>query len=305
MKPILPTPIQRFLIVGAVCWVYGSMAFLHPRSAAAGDSSSILMDPAVDTASFIDKDTLNECSGLAFSHRNAKRFWTHNDSGGMPQLFAVDQNGKSRGQCKLKGIDPTDWEDMASFKVGEIPYLLVADCGDNRGIRKSIQLYIFKEPNPDKSTTLDEFLTLKVNYDSGPQNCEAVAVDSKRKQIILIGKTRFLPASVHVLPLPKNIKNGKANLQATRIGSLPIPFVTAMDCDVANGDIWVINYFQAFRFRRSQTTNSIAQQIKTLPQPISLPKWKQIEAATVNHESRLWISSEGRPTPLGRLKVRN
>ena len=77
--------------------------------------------------------------------------------------------------------------------------------------------------------------------------------------------------------------------------------VTAMDIDPDNGDIWVVSYFQAFQFRCADRDMPIARQIKQLPQPHDLPRWKQIESVAIDPEHDVWVTSEGSPTPLGRL----
>ena len=61
------------------------------------------------------------------------------------------------------------------------------------------------------------------------------------------------------------------------------------------------NYFQAFRFATSNRNISIAQQLAGLPDPIALPRWKQIEAIAVDANGHVWLTSEGSPAPLGQL----
>ena len=74
-----------------------------------------------------------------------------------------------------------------------------------------------------------------------------------------------------------------------------------MDIDQTNGDIWMVSYFQAFRFRCAQRDASMAQQLTELPEPHELPRWRQIESVAVDHARDIWVTSEGFPTPLGRL----
>jgi hypothetical protein len=45
-----------------------------------------------------------ETSGLAVSHRTPGLFWTHNDSGGEPVLFALNADGSRRGQIRVEGV---------------------------------------------------------------------------------------------------------------------------------------------------------------------------------------------------------
>jgi len=82
---------------------------------------------------------------------------------------------------------------------------------------------------------------------------------------------------------------------------LPIPMVTAMDINQHNGDIWVVGYFQGFCFRCQDRRGKFSEQLAKLPEPIELPRWRQIEAFAVDSSRKLWLTSEGSPTPMGRI----
>jgi len=251
---------------------------------------------------FLGQTRLNESSGLAVSRVRPKHFWSHNDSGGKAHIYAFDWRGRQTGQIKLKSAEVVDWEDMASFTDHGIPRLLIADCGDNQASRVSITLHLFDEPDPTQSTSPKDIQTISVIYPDGPRDCEAVAVDEQRHQIVLISKSALPACGVYLVPLPQRVtKSTQATVTAKRIGTLPLPMVTAMDVDPSSGDIWVVSYFQAFRFRCADREGSIARQISALPEPHELPRWKQIESVAVDAANDIWVTSEGSPAPLGRL----
>jgi hypothetical protein len=81
--------------------------------------------------------------------------------------------------------------------------------------------------------------------------------------------------------------------------------VTAMDVHQESGDIWVIGYFQAFRFASASRGMPIAKQLAALPEPHELPRWKQIEAVAIDAANDVWLTSEGSPAPFGRLPPRD
>jgi hypothetical protein len=56
---------------------------------------------------------INESSGLAASRSNPGIYWTHNDSGDEPFVYAFDATGESRGVFRVTGAQARDWEDMA------------------------------------------------------------------------------------------------------------------------------------------------------------------------------------------------
>ncbi len=246
--------------------------------------------------------SVTESSGLASSLRREGYFWTHNDSGDGASLYAYDKTGRRTAKVKLKDVSSNDWEDCCTFSSGGKARLLIADCGDNDRQRSKIHLFLLDEPDPLESDTVKKVSRITVRYPDGARDCEAVAVDSVRKQIVLLTKS-FLPQSgVYVVPLPGPTKKEfDVTVTATKIATLVLPLVTAADFDASTGDLWVTNYLQAFRFRASQRRQPLAQQFKQLPDAFDLPKWRQVEALAVDQDQNVWITSEGAPTPLGRL----
>ena len=253
----------------------------------------------------LDDDDVTESSGLALSNRQPMRFWTHNDSGGKSIIYAFDSTGEPTGKCRLRSVGSKDWEDMCAFLDDGVPRLLVADCGDNQARRQSISLYLLDEPDPGKDTETRNVQQISVRYPDGPRDCEAVAVDAQNRQVVLIAKSRFFSAGIYVVPLPR--RRGEPTrpiaVTAQRVGTLPMPMITAMDVDPVSGDIWVVNYFQAYCFSCIDRNESIRQRLSRNPKAHELPHWKQIEAVAVQHASAVWVTTEGSPPRLGRIRI--
>src|ERR671914_2212087 len=81
----------------------------------------------------LKNSSINESSGLAASRLNPNVYWTHNDSGDGPFVYAFDSTGESRGVFRVAGAQARDWEDAG---VGPGPergksYLYLGDIGDN------------------------------------------------------------------------------------------------------------------------------------------------------------------------------
>src|SRR5690606_26621269 len=102
---------------------------------------------------------------------------------------------------------------------------------------------------------------------------------------------------------PENSSRANAGsfVTATKIVTLALPMATGADRDPMTGDIWVASYFQAFCFRRGDHAD-LATQLADVPVAVEMPRWRQIEAIAVDGESHVWITSEGFPTKLGRLR---
>ena len=258
--------------------------------------------PEVVDVVWLGDRSLVESSGLAVSTRQKGHYWTHNDSGDKACLYAFDCDGEPTGKVELTAITANDWEDCCSFLQEGKSRLLIADCGDNSRGRANIKLLIFDEPDPRQSAVLKKVCSITVRYPDGPRDCEAVAVDPVRKQIVLLTKS-FLPqAGVYVVPLPSRSKDGvDSTVTAEKVTSLALPLVTAADIDQITGDLWVTNYFQVFCFRATKRVMPLAEQLKQLPTARDLPRWRQVEAVAVDGDQNVWVTSEGSPTPLGRL----
>src|SRR5215813_6353086 len=96
----------------------------------------------------LENQSIKESSGIAASRRNTGVFWTHNDSGDGPFIFAFDRQGKHRGVWRVIGAKAVDWEDMAigpGSRRGR-SYLYLGDIGDNSKKRDQITVYRVAEP---------------------------------------------------------------------------------------------------------------------------------------------------------------
>ncbi|MBC8040911.1 MAG: hypothetical protein H7Y06_10240, partial [Opitutaceae bacterium] len=146
-----------------------------------------------------------ESSGLAASRRDPRMLWTLNDSGGQPVLYALDPNGARRGDLRITGVRNIDWEDLASFEIDGLSYLLVADVGDNANQRTDCALYIVAEPDPAelspvRETTATVAWKIPVRYLDAPRDVESVAVDARAGVVYLLAK-RTTPHGLYTLPL--------------------------------------------------------------------------------------------------------
>ncbi|MEU8135062.1 hypothetical protein [Streptodolium elevatio] len=131
---------------------------------------------------------ITESSGLAASSRHPGVFWTHNDSGGKPQLFAVGTDGTVKATVTLADANAVDWEAIALGKDenGE-PALYVADIGDNRGRRTDVAIYRVREPDVLRDTQLTPG-RYRIAYEDGPRDAEALMVHPSTNRILVATK---------------------------------------------------------------------------------------------------------------------
>lgn len=250
--------------------------------------------------------TINESSGIACSRRKKGVFWTHNDSGGKPRLYAFNNKGESLGTFDVTGARAIDWEDMASVRLGKTSYLVLADVGDNNARRKDCALYLIKEPAlpagrkpaPGKIRIAK---IIRFKYPDGPQNCEAVAVDAATKTIIVITKATTPLAKVYAVRIPKG--KGKSVATAWPVSVLAIASVTAMDISPDGSRCIVLTYGPAYEYARKKGEkwkDAFGRQ----PHEIKMPARAQGESICYGSDGKtLYLTSEKLPTPLWEVPV--
>lgn len=244
---------------------------------------------------FAPEGPIKESSGLV-PGIEPDTFWTHNDSGGRAVIYKVDGDGDLLQTVVVDGAEANDWEDLASFRIDDTEFLMIGDVGDNLARRPSVMLYVLPMPAPTAKTAKVS-LSIEVTYDDGPRDCEAIAVDTKTSQIMLVAKSRLPWSGVYTTPLPRvpTIAPEKASVVRTaakRQFHITTALVTAIDIDRNNGDVMLANYFQVFHFRRSGSASSV-DVLRQIPTLISAPRIKQIEGGCFDHAGTIHLSSEG------------
>lgn len=246
---------------------------------------------------------IRESSGLAASRCSPDVFWTHNDSGDKPRLFAFNLKGEDLGAYAVQA-QATDWEDMASFTLNRKHYLLVGDIGDNATNRPSRALLVVEEPRaagkPGHTQSLHLAARLEYTYEDGPRNCEAVAVDSQRREVLLVSKTAEAQCTAYVLPLLLGSSSRKTAV-ARAIGTLNIPMTTAMDLSDDGLRAIVLTYGDAYEYTRSATEDWKAAFARP-PRTVRMPPRAQGESICYGSDGRtLYLTSEKAPSPLLRV----
>ncbi|MDG2040676.1 MAG: hypothetical protein P8J30_09360 [Ilumatobacter sp.] len=146
---------------------------------------------------------LRESSGLGASRTYPGVFWTHNDSGDEPRLYALDADAALLATIEVIGADARDWEAMTLGRcptVSDRSCLYVADMGDNRSVRESVALYIVEEPDPfggDAEVPLVG--TVPFVYPDGPHDAEGLAITAVG-DVIVVTKEREEAARLFEIP---------------------------------------------------------------------------------------------------------
>ncbi len=91
------------------------------------------------------------------------KLWTHNDSGGEAEIYAIDTNtGLMVQTISLPQAENQDWEDISQDQ----DFIYLADVGNNRGTRKNLIVYkVAKNKIPHSGDTqISGIGTIRFSY---------------------------------------------------------------------------------------------------------------------------------------------
>ena len=139
---------------------------LHPRLAitllAVLGVYGCITYPATSLQTGTLPEQIGESSALTRSSRNPNLFWTLNDSGNAPEIFAIDLSGRVHATVILEGVANSDWEAMTADGAGT---LFVADIGNNENARRDLVIHEIAEPDPEVSGTVPVRRSIRFRFE--------------------------------------------------------------------------------------------------------------------------------------------
>jgi hypothetical protein len=194
--------------VAVVCLVVFAMACSGRGDKKSGVTAAEICAATEEPAVTIQSPEIIEASGIAASRLDNGVLWVHNDSGDSARFFAVDGSGKLLATFSLQGATATDWEDAAiaippkpvpgvpvspGSRLQDIPYLYLADIGDNNAQRATITVYRVPEPSVGASNThdniaLSQFDKLTLRYPDRAHDAETFMVDPVTGDFFIVTK---------------------------------------------------------------------------------------------------------------------
>ena len=259
---------------------------------------------------------IDEASGIARSMRSDNLFWVINDSG-KPRLHAIDGRGADLGRVKVDDAKLSDWEDLASFRIGDDPYLLIADIGDNDADRKDVRIYVVAEPAVDDDE-VEVAWKFDFTYPDGPLDAEAVAVDADADRILVLSK-REIPAVLYELPLRPDSK-GRQVARPIGIPVLPQPSrqdlefaprtknwwwqPTAMDLADDGSAAVILTYRGVFYYPR-RPDEAWEEALRRKPLALTTGDYDAAESVAFSADGRaVYFTFEGRRAPIVRIDLK-
>ncbi len=258
---------------------------------------------------------LDEVSGFAPAPGGG--LWALQDGGNPAALYRLDRHGRLLATWPVSGVQNTDWESLAGFRRGGRDWLLVADTGDNGGLRRTLQLHVFAEPGSGPPQPIVPAWSIVFRWPDGPRDCEAVAVDSNSNQVLLVSKKRQPPELFAVpLGMADGVRTARllgrlAGVPRTASGNGPptpdqrmAHWVTGLDLSPDGRQLAVLTYSEVLLYaRRDQEpwATAITRAPRIVPLPTLLP---QAEAIAWSADGQhLHVSGEFSPAPIYRLSL--
>jgi hypothetical protein len=231
----------------------------------------------------IEHPPIDESSGIIASRRHPGVFWTHNDSGNPPVLYAITRDGKLAGEFRVDAAN-MDWEDIAIDDAG---HLYIGDIGNNWGWRDTVSVYRVDEPNPRAKSTAPLQVTESwmLAYPAAPFECEAMFVFGEWGYVIS-KVSAGEQASLYRFPL----KPSRDPVRLERVAALPIrEAVTGADISADGRRLAVATYNGLFVFAIG---GDVASAGTVQPQMVRF-KWSGVEACCFAPDG-VMATSEGR-----------
>jgi hypothetical protein len=264
----------------------------------------------------LKEKAVKESSGLAASRSFHGVYWTHNDSGDGPFIYAFDRRGGNRGVWRVSGATARDWEDIAA---GPGPsagtnYLYIGDIGDNQEKRTEIVVYRVPEPEINtrgpakgKAAATEQSEAIRLRYPDGSHDAEALLVHPRTGNIYIVTKVAFANPGIYEAPAP--IQAGRP-ITLKRVGTLEVPslfggIITGGAISPDGRRLAFCDYMQGYEAVLDNATSSFDTIWKRPLTPISLGSRKQGEAITYRIDGKaLLMTSEGSPMPLFQVERR-
>lgn len=254
---------------------------------------------------------ISESSGIVASRTTPGLYWTHNDSGDRPFLYAFDSQGTHKGVWRVTGATARDWEDLAAGPGPErgLNYLYIGDIGDNQGSRAELTVYRLPEPvitSADASSTktnpiaTKDLEIIRLRYPDGRHDAEALLVHPLSGNIYIVIKVPLGNPVIYEAQTPLSTEV----TTMVRIAEISLPaffggLITGGDISPDGSRVALCDYDQGYELVLPDAGVPFNEIWKQPLQPIYLGERKQGEAIGYRLDGRAMLAtSEGKRSPL-------
>jgi hypothetical protein len=264
------------------------------------------------TLATIKDKSISESSGLVASRTTPGAYWTHNDSGDGPFIYAFDTRGDSFGTFRVSGAQARDWEDIAAGP-GPQPnrsYLYIGDIGDNDALRPEVIVYRVAEPVLSPATrkltksrpgSTEPSEAIRLRYPDGRHDAEALLVHPRTGNIYIVTKVLIANPAVYeaVAPFSAGQSITMRKVGEPRVPSLFGGAITGGNISPDGKRVALCDYFSGYELVLPAGTSSFDDIWKQKMSSFDLGKRKQGESITYRLDGKaLLATSEGKQSPL-------
>lgn len=263
--------------------------------------------PPATIATLKDK-SISESSGLAASRLTPGAYWTHNDSGDGPFVYAFDTRGDSLGVFRVAGAQARDWEDMAAGPgpQGAKSYLYIGDIGDNNDARAEVVVYRVPEAALTTATrkltkirpgSTEPAEAIRLRYPDGAHDAETLLVHPVSGHIYIITKVVIANPAVYEAAPPFTADKP---VTMTRLGLVSVPslfggVITGGSISPDGRRVALCDYFQGYELTLPAGRTNFNDIWKQRMVGFDLGKRKQGEAIAYRLDGKaLLATSEGK-----------
>ena len=264
------------------------------------------------TLTTIKDKSVSESSGLVASRTTPGAYWTHNDSGDGPFIYAFDTRGDSFGTFRVSGAQARDWEDIAAGPGPQAnrSYLYIGDIGDNDSVRPEVVVYRVAEPALSASTrnltkkrpgSTEPAEAIRLKYPDGKHDAEALLVHPRTGNIYIVTKVLIANPGVYeaVAPFTAGQSITMRRMGEARVPSLFGGVITGGSISPDGRHVALCDYFQGYELVLPAGTSNFDDIWKQKMTGFDLGKRKQGESITYRLDGKaLLTTSEGKQSPL-------
>ncbi|HEU4837382.1 MAG TPA: hypothetical protein VFS90_23330 [Pyrinomonadaceae bacterium] len=264
------------------------------------------------TLATIKDKSISESSGLVASRTTPGAYWTHNDSGDGPFIYAFDTRGDSFGTFRITGAEARDWEDIAAGPGPQAnrSYLYIGDIGDNDSVRSEVIVYRVPEPTLSAATrkftknragSTERADAIRLKYPDGKHDAEALLVHPRTGNIYIVVKVLIANPGVYeaVAPFTPGQSITMKRLGEARVPSLFGGVITGGSISPDGRRVALCDYFQGYEIVLPAGASNFDDIWKQKMTGFDLGKRKQGESITYRLDGKaLLATSEGKQSPL-------
>lgn len=239
--------------------------------------------------------SIQESSGIEMV--NSSSIWTHNDSGGQPELYEIDSLGNLIRTLTIKNASHVDWEDITADKDG---HLYIGDVGNNLNSRTDLKIYIIDHPDSilNNSTNAQKInFTLSDQHEFPPAvtnlNYDIEAMVWLNDSLYLFSKNRTSPYTGYTkyYRLPAKAGTYVAELVDSFYGGSSSAWdyqICAADISPDEKQLFLLSHDKAWIFSCFEGSHFFSGSM----QQLNLSSNTQKEGVCYNTDSTIYITDE-------------